>query len=370
MDMLYLAGIFIAFFSSFLILGKKKKASADYLLAVWFFIIALHLTLFFLNFSGNQIKAPYLLGLEIPFPLIHGPILFLYILNLTQQARNPYIQMLHFAPALGVYLIIWTFLMLSPKEKIVVYENGGMIYKGLRKNISIMVYVSGISYVILSIFYLQKYKRNISKQYSNIEKINLNWVYYLIIGISIVWIVIILKDDMLTFTSVVLFVLSMAYFGITKVGILNLPELKTEYIENKKITEGTEVSVKYQKSGLTDENTQLIYERLTHRMKSEKLFKDPDLNMNTIASLLEIHPNILSQVINTVENKNFYDYINTQRIDEFKRIAVLPENQKFTILTLAFESGFNSKTSFNRNFKKYVHCSPRDFLKEQNLELE
>ncbi|MDJ1506944.1 helix-turn-helix domain-containing protein, partial [Xanthocytophaga agilis] len=42
---------------------------------------------------------------------------------------------------------------------------------------------------------------------------------------------------------------------------------------------------------------------------------------------------------------------------------VLPENQKFTIFALALESGFNSKTSFNRNFKKYMHCSPREFLK-------
>ncbi|ASK28906.1 AraC family transcriptional regulator [Chryseobacterium sp. T16E-39] len=368
--MFYLAGIFIAFFSSFLILGKKKKAGADYLLALWFFIIGLHLTLVFLNFFGSYIQAPYLLGLEIPLPLIHGPMLFLYILNLSGQGRNPYLQMLHFLPALAVYLILWNFFMLSPKEKMVIYENGGMIYKGLRKGISMLVYISGISYVTLSLLSLQKYKKKISRQYSNIEKINLNWVYYLIIGISIVWASLILKNDTITFTSVVLFVLFTAYFGITKAGILNLPELKTEYIENEKIINETEVAVKYQKSGLTDENIQMIYDRLSQRMKSEKLFKDPDLNMNTIASLLEIHPNTLSQVINTIENKNFYDYINTQRIDEFKRIAVLPENQKFTILTLAFESGFNSKTSFNRNFKKYVQCSPRDFLKNQNLELE
>nr|WP_316929421.1 AraC family transcriptional regulator [Chryseobacterium gregarium] len=53
-------------------------------------------------------------------------------------------------------------------------------------------------------------------------------------------------------------------------------------------------------------------------------------------------------------------------MEEFKRIAVLPENEKFTILSLAYESGFNSKTSFNRNFKKYMDISPREFLKSRN----
>ena len=62
-------------------------------------------------------------------------------------------------------------------------------------------------------------------------------------------------------------------------------------------------------------------------MEHEKLYKDPELNLNHVAALLGIQPNILSQTINSVENKNFYDYINRQRIEEFKRIVVLPENQ-------------------------------------------
>jgi AraC-like DNA-binding protein len=105
-------------------------------------------------------------------------------------------------------------------------------------------------------------------------------------------------------------------------------------------------------------------------MENEKLYKNPELNLNHVAQLLDVHPNILSQTINSVEHKNFYDYVNRQRIEEFKNIAVLPENCKFTILTLAFESGFNSKTSFNRNFRKFANCSPREFLKNQNIDSE
>ncbi len=167
----------------------------------------------------------------------------------------------------------------------------------------------------------------------------------------------------------VLFILVAAYFGISRVGILNLAA-ESEGVEEKPANDNLPEIIKYQKTSPGDDAIQEIYEKLTHRMEQEKLYKDPELNLNYVAQLLDVHPNILSQTINTMEEKNFYDYINRQRIEEFKRIACLPENQKFTILSLAFESGFNSKTSFNRNFKKYMDCSPREFLRSRSIDME
>jgi AraC-like DNA-binding protein len=78
---------------------------------------------------------------------------------------------------------------------------------------------------------------------------------------------------------------------------------------------------------------------------------------------LNTQPNYLSQVINEKEGKIFYDYINTIRIEEFKRLAVLPESRKYTLLALAEQCGFNSKSSFNRYFKKVTGQSPSEFMK-------
>jgi AraC-like DNA-binding protein len=102
-------------------------------------------------------------------------------------------------------------------------------------------------------------------------------------------------------------------------------------------------------------------------MQKEKLFKNPEITLAELAKTMKVHPNTLSQVINAIEEKNFYDYINIQRIEAFKEISILPENQNFTLLSLAFECGFNSKTAFNRNFKKVTNISPTEYLKATNI---
>lgn len=229
-----------------------------------------------------------------------------------------------------------------------------------------MIILSGILYVTLSTLAIKKYQRQISNVFSNTEKINLNWAYYLIIGISTIWIAVIIKNEILIFSLVVLFVILAAYFGISKVGILNSALLEKQVDESLNSNNDVEYP-KYQKNFAGEETIQYVYNKLNYLMNDQKLYMDPEINLNHIAKLLDVHPNVLSQTINSVENKNFYDYINRHRIEEFKRIVILPENKKFTILTLAFECGFNSKTSFNRNFKRYTGCSPREFLKDHKF---
>ena len=109
--------------------------------------------------------------------------------------------------------------------------------------------------------------------------------------------------------------------------------------------------------------------RLKRSMIDEKSFKDLDLTLTLLAKRLNVHPNHLSQVINTYEQKNFYDYINWLRVEEFKSLVVRPESQQYTLLSLAHECGFNSKTTFNRNFKKVTGLSPSEYLSKAEITL-
>lgn len=366
----YLAGIFIAFFSSFLILGKAHKIRADYVLAVWFMIIGLHLIFFMLLWSETYLKFPYLLGIEIPFPLIHGPMLYLYVPCLTGSASKRHIWLFHMILVFIIYLILINFFLLSSDEKINIYEQGGGAYKMLRIYIKVLIVLSGIVYVGMSINAVRKYRTKISGLYSNTEKINLNWVYYLITGIALIWFAVILKNDLLIFSLVTVFIIVAAYFGISRVGILDHQIQEAMEVTEDIIGTSPLPNSKYEKNFAGEETIHNIHTRLVVLMDVGKTYKNPELNLNYVAKLLDVHPNTLSQTINSIENKNFYDFINSWRIEEFKRIALLPGNAKYTILSLALESGFNSKTSFNRNFKKFMHSSPREFLKSNKVDMQ
>lgn len=106
-----------------------------------------------------------------------------------------------------------------------------------------------------------------------------------------------------------------------------------------------------------------LQNKLTVYFNNEKPYLDASLSLNTIAEILEISTNKASYLINEVIGMNFNEYVNSFRLKHFKRISLLPENENITLLGLAFESGFNSKTVFNNFFKKHENTTPSIWLK-------
>lgn len=217
------------------------------------------------------------------------------------------------------------------------------------------------------------------QQFSNTEKINFNWLLYLIIWMVIIWtVVLFVQDDKLIYGAASLFVLWIGYFGIKQVQVFThhpptaaisavdiSPELSRH--EEKVVTTGDELqgASKYQKSTLTEDEADSIHQRLKTLMEVDKPFKDPDLTLDDLSAKLDIHPNYLSQVINSKDKKTFYDLINESRVDAFIQRISEPSSQQYTLLAIAIECGFNSKASFNRNFKKYTGHTPSEYMKLQ-----
>lgn len=366
--MLYLTGIIITFFLVVILISKKNKSDADKILALWLFFTGCHLILFYLHFINEHVKIPILLGFEIPMPFLQGPFLYLYTSALTNQNRDKKYNLLHFIPFTIAFILLIPFFSLSINQKLDVYKNEGKGYEQLLSIIFISVISSGILYALLSLQKLSQHRKKIIEQFSFTEKINLRWLSYLILGSSIIWVVVIFFDDQYIFSTVVLYLFFIGYFGIKQVGIFtNKPNIENndpEILALESVSIGNQSEkIKYKKSGLNNTELQAIHKKLILIMQEEKLYKNAELTLAEVSQKLNVHPNVLSQVINSVEEKNFYDYINFQRVEEFKKIILLPENQKFTLLSLAFECGFNSKTAFNRNFKKATGISPSEYLK-------
>ena len=379
--MFHLTGIIISLFLALLLFTKKGKSTADFILALWLTLIALHLFCYYTLVSGTYVEFPYLLGVEIPLPLIHGPFLYLYIAALVNQSNKRLHWFIHFIPATIAYLLLSGFFIQTFNHKINVYQHHGIGYEKLVSIIRLPIIPSGIIYVVWSLILLKKHSINIQKQFSYTEKINLNWLVYLTIGMGAIWLSVILGNDISTFMLVDLFILFIGYFGIKQVGIFTNRVVNTQLMDTDdiKLEEGNDPGVsslatgtektKYLKTAVDPGLMSKVHKELTLLMQTEKLFKDPGLNLDALAGRLGVHSNTLSQVINSMEQRNFYDYINDFRIKEFQRIAVLPENSNFTLLSLAFEVGFNSKTSFNRNFKKATGLSPKEYCQQEKIQL-
>ena len=102
-------------------------------------------------------------------------------------------------------------------------------------------------------------------------------------------------------------------------------------------------------------------------LKKAEGYKNPSLTLNDLAKPLETTPRQISQVVNQGFGMNFNDYINQMRVEAM--IELLNENkqERFTLLSLALECGFNSKTTFNRSFKKFTGQTPVQFLNHAEI---
>jgi AraC-like DNA-binding protein len=103
-----------------------------------------------------------------------------------------------------------------------------------------------------------------------------------------------------------------------------------------------------------------FYQKLIKFMEEKKPYLNPKLSLPELAQQLGISPNQLSQIINQQAEVNFHDFVNKYRVSEFLQNA--KSNKSFSLLALALDSGFNSKSSFNYIFKKQKGISPSQYL--------
>jgi AraC-like DNA-binding protein len=379
--MLYLSGIILAFFLSLVLITKRNKTAAEYILVAWLSITGFHLLTFYLFFTKQYIDYPSLIVLGFSLPLAQGPFLYLYTRQQTSSMPFDKIQLLHFLPVILFSLLFAEFYFFPFEEKVEVFKQSG---RGFETQLLINLYAvfaSGIVYVTISLIRLLKYKKSIVNQFSNTEKINFNWLLYLIIWMAVIWIVVLfVQEGAVVFSAVALFVIWLGYFGIRQVHVFG-PSISSMHVESassqiksneEKIIEGdsfkldeTSSGVKYQKSSLSEQEADLIHERLKNILVEQKPFTNPDLTLNDLATTLNVHPNYLSQVINSKKKKNFYELINEKRVEEFIKLISKSSTRQYTLLGIAFDCGFNSKASFNRNFKKHTGLTPSEYLKKQ-----
>ena len=376
MSTVFTIGIFLCFFLQFLLLSKPGKSKADNILAVWMFIFGIHLFSYFIHSMGYWETFPGLSGLHHPLPLLHGPMLYLYTrFSLRSDQRFTWENFLHFVPALGFYFYLIPFFFVYTTERKL------MINKGLVDDYTTFIafslvafLVSGIGYAIASYQLLNQHQDLTKHNFAYRKSIDLNWLKHFIWGIGSIFTIAIalavlqewmkinfgFNTDIIFYSLIILFIFYLGYSGIIHQGIFSANTNIDLLVEPKTTGE-------YKHSGLKEEEALDYHKRLTAIMESQKPYLEPKLSLSTLADYLDVSPNHLSQIINQYEMKNFYDYINEYRVEEFKERALKPENSNYSILAIAYDSGFNSKSSFNQVFKKMVGKTPSQYLNTRKI---
>lgn len=345
---------------------------------------ALHQLFFLANFNENIIIPLPLLIIGSGFPLLYGPILFLYVLSLIRGRSVPFSNfLLHLIPFL-LFVISFTFYhYLIQGSEVKVYDGYIHIYGYFPRIMwffSIFFAISGGIYPLVSLYLLDRHKQTIHRQFSYEKEINLNWLRLLIVLTIISFIVSFFailfivdwnwnENPRIAFYIVsilnTIFVFFMGYFGLKQTTIFS-----PQTIPVVGVGENTEDprrigrhAARYRKSGLDTGKSVEIMKRLDGLMLESKPYLNGKLTLNDLAFELEISTNHLSQAINENAQKNFFDYVNGYRVEEVKYRVRNPEYDHITLLGIALDCGFNSKSSFNQIFKNATGQTPSEFKK-------
>lgn len=134
-------------------------------------------------------------------------------------------------------------------------------------------------------------------------------------------------------------------------------------IDNARKYDNLEEEIQYLRSGLKETDSKKYMEQILNYMQSEKPFLANKLSLSQVSKALDISTHHVSQVINENLNQSFTDFVNNYRIKEVKKRLQDPDYKSFTILSIAYDCGFSSKSNFNSVFKKLTNLTPRQYMK-------
>lgn len=367
-------GAIQGFALAFLIFQKGRTLFANKFLYSLMLVFSVTLVSMWLSDLGYYLIYPKIMFTLEGIQLTIFPLYFLYSKYLSGKEEDFSIKdWIHFIPFICYKLYLIPFYVLSQNEifnilKASLVSNHPLQYIVLNW----AIIFQGFVYLNLVIAKVKKRDKYIENHFSSNYETKLDWLKnasYLGVLTTFVFLV----ENVLLFinngpseifglSSIAagLYIYTIGYMGFSRSETFaDLIDSKTREME-----EGRIASDKYERSGLNKDKADEYYSKLIHLMEDEKIFTKNKLTLGELAEMISISSHNLSEIINTKGGMNFFDFINKYRIEEVKKQIINPEKSNLTILAIAMEVGFNSKSSFNTLFKKYEKITPTEYKKE------
>lgn len=311
---------------------------------------------------GHFIESPYIIA--EPFIFLISPLLYFYFSNIANtKKQHSWADLKHLVPFIFFFV---SFIPISNHGIESVYYDFLYSNKIVMTGLLWIILVFQFLYYYLRIYKINKaYTAQLAEQHSNYIKYEASWVRIFLLlflatlaFVSAVLFVFLHNSSFNHFSTVVALFFSIQVYFIAYKGL----NQKTFIIDNE-TDEKPGASVAENREIAFDEKQLAEKKKLEEYMRNEKPYLNPDLSLQDLAAQVNFTRNELSALINTVVGSNFYLFVNAYRIEHVKELMQKDKQKQFTILALAFDSGFNSKSTFNSLFKKFTGLTPSEYRK-------
>ncbi|WP_259070869.1 helix-turn-helix domain-containing protein [Mucilaginibacter sp. X4EP1] len=360
-DVLILFGVFTGVtFAALLFFSKRVHQTANRCLGLALLTLASWLCWVLGVDTDFNRYAPLWSWVPLQYSLTLGPLIWLYVQLLT-STRPVFHKKYwwHFSPFLIEQGVFVAELMQAYHKRIATYDTA--LFWQLNPVLQLLGLISVLTYLLLSIRSLNQYHQRLADQFSDTDRYQFRRLKRLLAAFGLIWILWIpyffidffLFNYHLSISAYYPLYLLLAgtacWLGIE--AFLRPEYILAEISPEKVIVPAAEKEIP------TDELLQRIT-WLRAQVEENLLYMNAGLTLRDLGEFLAIHPNELSYLINTGTGKNFNDFINTYRVEEVQRRIIDPTFDHITLLGIAYDCGFNSKTTFNRTFKQITGKSP------------
>jgi len=377
--LLLLLGAIQGIFLAILLFTKYRAFRAN----IYLGFLILFYSLFIFSFMISNVKSlqqqyPHWLMIFSGLPFLFGPLHLIYVAELTDtHLKFARFHWYHFLPFILYKLFYLQVFFMSVEELAAIFRQIEQNARPLHIAISgLILAVIGVGYMIIALVVFRRYSAKIKNIYASLDKVNLYWLRFFTYTAMFVWSVVLL-ESLLTISGVdthryflvvplltSIFVYATGYIGLYKTEIFEQVEVRNNLKQAHEIQARRSLlqnEKKYEKSGLSEEKASDMLKKLQQFMSEGKPYLNSNLTLNDLSEKLEISSHNLSEILNTQLNQNFFDFVNQYRIDEVKKNLADQKMDHLTLLSIAFDAGFNSKSGFNAIFKRYTNLTPSQY---------
>lgn len=363
------SGIAVNAFILTLLFSKEKKNLMDWLLAGWLVSLGFNQA-FFLWSDANIQGLPFLLDLfAMGMVLLHTPLLYLFVMY-SFRRQIPVYELWHLVPFLLFFSVLGFYHLINPDALWV--QNGFIVFSDppvfLIEQYGLYFALIAGGYTLSALYKIRRRKEEVDQFYSNqVREVFLwlqKWIVAAVIFFLTTWLFIqfSLWEHKVSPANVFPIVSSFITFYIFYIGFMGIRYSGVFYDTTPEMCQQWQ-HVSSDEDGKNGE-LQIHAKHIASVMESQKPYLDPDLTLPDLAGMCGLTTGKTSRVLNQIIGKSFYTFVNEYRAEQFIWNLNKPEYQHLSLVGLAFDCGFKSKSTFNKFFKAYTGLTPSRFRKK------